>query len=613
MSSERVQSLIHKLEVGGGARLIWTLVGILAIAGLGVLYDLNDFHGFSAPEAMDAAQVARNLEEGHGFSTDFIRPFSLYLVQSHNRAVNAAGASRPAGDTATDDARIDGPHPDLANAPVYPAVLAGLMKTWKPQWAAEVNKPFWTEGGYFQRYKPEFRIAIFNQCLLCVVAVLTFFITRKLCDAQAAWLAAGLTFGSELLWKFSVSGLSTMLLLVIFMGVIWCLIRVDELGREQVPKMVRLFVYAGVLGALTGLGMLTQYSFGWLVVPVVGFLIWSGNTRRGSLGVIAGLAFALVVSPWISRNYSVSGTPFGTAGYACLAGTPQFEGNALMQSFNPNFTGVRWVPVCLKKTTSNLHHIFQGELLTAWGWTGVLFFGGLLLGWRHVTAQRLRYFTVASLAIFLLAEALGRTDLSTVSPTVNSENLLILLLPLVNLFGVGFMLTLLGGANGRLVRIAAITLVTAIICGPLLWTTISKTSPLAYPPYYPPEIQKVANWMQPDELMMSDVPWAVAWYGQRKCAWTTLNCGSEFFALNDYGKSVRGLYLTENTLDAKFMTECLRGAADSWPRFIFRLVTPGLSDDDKFPPNFPLRMLSPTGFLGGVGIFLTDRPRWLPK
>ena len=106
MSSERVQSLIHKLEVGGGARLIRILLGILSIAGLGILYDLNDFHGFSAPEAMDAAQVARNLEEGHGFSTDFIRPFSLYLVQSHNRAVNAAGTSRPAGETAPDDARM---------------------------------------------------------------------------------------------------------------------------------------------------------------------------------------------------------------------------------------------------------------------------------------------------------------------------------------------------------------------------------------------------------------------------------------------------------------------------------------------------------------------------
>ena len=47
------------------------------------------------------------------------------------------------------------------------------MKTWKPQWEVVLNKPFWSEGGYFQRYKPEFRIAIFNQCLLCVVAVLT--------------------------------------------------------------------------------------------------------------------------------------------------------------------------------------------------------------------------------------------------------------------------------------------------------------------------------------------------------------------------------------------------------------------------------------------------------
>ena len=34
--------------------------------------------------------------------------------------------------------------------------------------------------------------------------------------------------------------------------------------------------------------------------------------------------FAIVLTPWIVRNFIVSGTPFGTAGYAMLEGTPVF-------------------------------------------------------------------------------------------------------------------------------------------------------------------------------------------------------------------------------------------------------------------------------------------------
>ncbi len=38
--------------------------------------------------------------------------------------------------------------------------------------------------------------------------------------------------GTELLWRFSVSGLSTMLLLVIFIGLAWCLVLLEQEGGE---------------------------------------------------------------------------------------------------------------------------------------------------------------------------------------------------------------------------------------------------------------------------------------------------------------------------------------------------------------------------------------------
>ena len=76
------------MEVGAGALMIRWLLVLALVGGLGVLYDLEAYKGFTNPEAMDAAQLAKNIEEGRGFSTYYIRPFSIYLLRAHNQAAN---------------------------------------------------------------------------------------------------------------------------------------------------------------------------------------------------------------------------------------------------------------------------------------------------------------------------------------------------------------------------------------------------------------------------------------------------------------------------------------------------------------------------------------------
>jgi len=611
MSSERIQFFIHKMESGAGARIIWTVAAIAAVVGLTVMYDFRAYHNFNNQEAMDSAQVARNLAEGHGFTTEFIRPFSLYLVQKHNQGKTASGTND------VDAACVNGFHPDLANAPLYPALLAGLMKTWKPEWQVDTIKPFWSEGGQFQRYKPEFRIAIFNQVLLFVIVGLVFFIARKLFDGPAAWLSAVFTLGSALLWRFSISGLSTMLLVVIFLGLIWCLIKAEEWGRaEPPPNTGKIAGNAVAIGLLLGLGMLTSYSFGWLILPVAGFLFWFGGPKKHIQAWTAILTFIVITTPWIARNFSVSGTPFGTAGYAIFSGTQRFGGNELMQSLTPDFNGVRWAMPFAHKLIGNTGHLLQSDLLTIGGWAGVLFLAGLLLGWRNLAPTRMRYFTLMSLGVLVLVQALGRTGLSDDSPDITTENLLVLFIPLINIFGAAFLLTLVGQIKvpNVAVRYAVIILVALLAFGSLLGTVVTKGSPSAYPPYYPPEIQKIATWIKPDELMMSDAPWAVAWYGDRQCAWTTLNSTSDFSSLDLYFKSVHGLYLTALTLDGKLLSECFRGSPGSWSKFGLRLMNSMAGGDSTgIPADFSLQIPAPGGQLYGAGFYLTDRPRWLNK
>ena len=82
--------------------------------------------------------------------------------------------------------------------------------------------------------------------------------------------------------------------------------------------MIGLVLLSLAAGALTGIGGLTQYAFIGMIIPVAIFLAVFGGQWRAACCVAALLAFVAVLTPWLARNYAVSGTPLGTAGYAML-------------------------------------------------------------------------------------------------------------------------------------------------------------------------------------------------------------------------------------------------------------------------------------------------------
>jgi 4-amino-4-deoxy-L-arabinose transferase-like glycosyltransferase len=411
---------------------------------------------------------------------------------------------------------------------------------------------------------------------------------------------------SEMLWRFSVSGLSTMLLMLCFLGLIWCLVWIESEEREPVWSHQAQLWLALAIGGLLGLGTLTRYAFGWLVIPVMVYLGIFCAIRRSRILLIVGGTFLVLLAPWITRNLMVSSTPFGTAGYAIVEGTYLLPENKLERSLDPDFKGVGVKPF-LFKFFNNSRQILQDELPKLGGsWMTALFLTGLLLNFRNPALQRLRYFLLSTLLLFIIVQALGRTQLTDDSPIINSENLLILTAPLVFIFGSGLFFLLLDQLNLKLreLRYLIIGLFGVVMCLPMLFAFLPpKVSSINYPPYYPPAIQQTCNWMKPNELMMSDIPWAMAWYGDRQCIWLTQNAESEFFAVNDYLKPVKALYLTPETMDNRFLSQWVRAGEHSWASFILESML-----RSQIAANFPLRK-APKGFFPEQ-LFLSDYERW---
>lgn len=606
-----IQGLIHRFETGRSLRFMtWVLVVLVIIVRVGI-YDLRSFQNMSAPEAMDAAQLARNLARGRGFTTEFIRPLSIYLVRQ-----------KGAETSDKDPARLNAGHPDISNPPAYPIILAGLMKVLPFHYDPGLKGSFWSEpdsnsvtGRRGLRYQPDFLIAVFNQVLFVAIILSAFFWARWLFDRWVAWTSFYLLLVTPMLWRFTVSGLPTILLMLIFMGLFWCLTLFEREISEPKWGAVSLVILSVTAGVLTGLGALTRYSFMWMIVPVGAFLVLFGGRRRAFLCVAALVAFTLVFGPWLARNYFVSGTLFGTDSYSLVESFhPEFHLQRSLQPEFPNYPLLAFV----WKACGNLLAILQTDLFkTAGGWVTAFFLVGLLLGFRNLTLRRLRYFAVGSLAMLAIAQALGRTGLSDETPDFNSENLLVLLAPVILVYGVAIFYMLIDNVKfpSDELRYTAIATFVIVLSLPAVFSVFSgRKNPVAYPPYQPDFIQNSSTRiLKPTEFMMSDIPWAVAWYGDRQCVWLTLYADpapgnsrelqESFYAINDTLKPINALYLTPESLDSRFQSQWLRAGEWSWGTFIMQTML-----NKEVPPHFPLSKMPP-GYWPEQ-LLLCDWARW---
>src|SRR5215471_15841912 len=167
----KLQAFIYHLEEGIGKYWGRVAAAVLALLLIALAYNWFCFRNMATQEAMDCAQIARNISEGNGFSTRFIRPLSIRLLQERASADRTSSGALESGDPA----RLRTMHPDISNAPLYPMLLAGLMKILPFDFQIDLDHRFWstTASGQsmdfesasssrvFRRYQPDFLISAF--------------------------------------------------------------------------------------------------------------------------------------------------------------------------------------------------------------------------------------------------------------------------------------------------------------------------------------------------------------------------------------------------------------------------------------------------------------------
>ena len=639
----RLQNVIHRLEVGEGKHLVLAVAGLLLFVSLAVAYNLREARSFGTPEAMDQAQIARNIARGEGSTTRFVRPLSLRLVAEDRE--DASLVARAASYIATslrlapgrreeDPGSIKGNHPDLAHAPAWPLVLSLAMRILP----FEFDIP---EEEVLERHQPEILVGCVNQGLFLLSALVLFVLARRVFDWKVALFSTAVFLGTDLLWRFCFSGLSTHL--AILQILLLTLVLHHLAGSAKGKRQTCL---AALCGLLLGTLVLTRYSLGCLMLPVGVFLATQLSTGTWRTLAVAMLLAGLLVVPWLARNHHWSGHWFGTAGLAVLQDTRSYRDDSLERTLVGEMAEVGRREIW-HKLHPKLERMVREDIPTVGGsWITVLFLAGILVPFHRRLPNRLRGFTLMSLFLLAIVQALGETHLAGGEDGIHGQNHLILVFPLICLFGSGLFFVLMERLNIDFGRAHAWfgSLVVLVLCLPLIFRLLTpRDDPFHHwPPYHPGGIQGIAEGFGEDELIMSDIPWAVSWYGDRQCIWIPRTVDPDFRSVHEDHKPVNGLYLTRPTTDRSILVPMADDLIDeassitqlvSWtllpegiPEEVVRRVQRnghpswtwgrfylGVLFESEVPTGFPLRYLHGSvrpGWMFPGQMILTDRDRW---
>jgi len=587
-----IQTILHEVEVGKGRVIMYIVPLTITLLVMGLVFDMMVYHGLNDAQSMDNAQLARQIVHGEGFTTKFLRPYAV--VQLHDYAVKNGGELFPAAKFPS-----GAPHilPDTYNAPGYPYLLAGWFQLVHPKFDLAL-----TDLSKLHIYPGDRPIPWLNQLFMIMTGLLVFGLGHLLFDNRVAWISLLSFFGTDLIWQYSITALSTSVLIFLVTALLFVSSKICCVAEEHFENdepFWPAWIWTIILGLLLAGACLTRLPLLVLLVPLLIFLALLPRTNFLLLPFVALIVIGLV-APWLWRTYQISGNPIGSNLPEMLYGEDNYTGNQIYCS--PRIPSYEQM---FKNLTKKELLGFRWHFEHAWELLGsnpmiLLFAACVLHQFRRLRANAFRWLLVGS-AICIIAS----TSLATATPeALGPANTLVVLFPGMLVIGTAFFFILLDRLDLQLwvlnnIIIAVVLGLTTLPLILSMMTASSKGGYYNYPPYVPPYITQIAQFSHPDEWVTSDMPWATAWYGDRASLWLPDSI-KDFEDLHDNYCTTGVLLLTPITLDAP-MTNLFSGEYHDW--------VPLLTGTES-PTAFPFTVHSSLLPLGLNYFMWSDQARW---
>lgn len=491
-SENQAASLVHKI-------LFFLLMLILTLGNLFLL-----FRGLNSPEAMDQAQIARQIARNEGITTKFIRPAAY---EQSKRAPDANVGFLGFRDT------FHAPLNLLVNAAVFKIIDAADGEKWKIQKDQMV-------------YSLDRVVAGVATLFFLLAIGVNYLLLTRIFDTKIAGVAALLMLCCELMWNFSLSGQAQMLMLFLFSTATYFGYRAIEYVQEgRLPLMPAL-----AAGFCLVLLALTHWIAVWILIGYLIFAAFAFRPRGLVTLMVIALALTVFAAP-LYRNYQASGSVMGTAFLVIYSGLGGENSSMRVMDFASNDSNLRLDGLMMNiiRTT-----ILQGtDILPFLGsiFAAPLFFLALLHSFKRKSIADFRW----CILLMWLFAALGMSIFGVSSEGNHPNQIHILFAPIMTGYGLAFLSILwsrLEVVNSLpTLRNVHHIVIVVLSAAPMLLGSYNlarfglmrgdKGTP-HWPPYYPAGInfyfdqQRIVN---KNQIIITDQPWAVAWYADRTAIW----------------------------------------------------------------------------------------------
>lgn len=539
MASQETAVTPKELDAG---MMIRRALFLLLLIGVTYYYLGIDFKGLSHPKGMDQAQIARQIADGKSFTTRCIRPICYTQVANKMKIDDPADAP----------SFVDG-IPDTYHSPLNPILNSIVLGMAKDTWEFEPNQ---------RLYTPDVIITGISMVLLLASIGVSYLLISRIFDPRIGGVTALLMLMCESLWRYSQSGLPQMLMLFLFSFAVYFLYKAVENAQAGKP----VYLWLGLTGGFMGLLALAHWMAVW---PFLGLVLFAGfyfHPRGVQLLLLVGV-FLLITIWWpFLNNQRYAGNPLGAGLYLFYTGNASTSSEETLMRDLEQTTGaldLNGLPskVMLNGITqlSDLYN-YMGAIVVA-----PLFFLALLHPFRRREIADFRW-CILSMWIFAV---IGMTVYGLRpfgQDKTDPNNLHIIFLPVMAGYGLAFLSVLWNRLNlplqipvvrnGHFILAIIISALPTLLLAPARIAQAiqgdERLTKTHYPYYVPKLIVDYANMVKPNEAIVTDIPWAVAWYGNRAAIWLPKDQG-QLDTLRDNGKlrgqPVTGLLLSRYTLD----------------------------------------------------------------
>ncbi len=354
-------------------RLPWSFtlgtIGVfIAIVLTLCTFYLRTFDGLHDRNAIDNAQIARNISEGRSFTTRFIRPLN---IRHYHGTVNS--------------------FPELNHGPIYPYAVAGAFKLRSPSDQAVI----WVTIAF-----------------ALLTAGLTFALGSILFGRNVGLLASA-TFGLSYPVISTALGGGEWTLAGVFFTALALTVALHHHAASAGRTRTGI-VCAAISGALVAALYMTNHVLVGLVVPFALYfaITWSGK-KLYSIVFLA--CCAVFCAPWAVRNAMLTGVPvLGATLWDMLANTTAYPGDTVYRStsaeiLNPSsallFALRNFAAFAGKLFTGTRDALFS--VAGSCSWVAVAFaVTSVLYRFRSSSANAVRGTLYTAIAVFVVAAGL---------------------------------------------------------------------------------------------------------------------------------------------------------------------------------------------------------------